>query len=231
MNAAVFRGMSQYNRYLIAFMKFVAEHKVELKKLGVQHGDLGTHSCSKGIGTMVSAGCTISPTIISIYIRCGWVMGGAKDKYLKYGAACDQYVVRCASGLNQLSKEFAVTPEYFDFFGEINDEVEREKLKKDLQKWLEIRAPNFGVVLTLTQHLIQYLFASVCYHPDFLDKHLHVECSLRASAFLKVIPRQFTKIVRVRYPWDNDVTNACIPNCSGITPHVMILSEVEHKRN
>ena len=110
-------------------------------------------------------------------------MGGVKYKYLKYEAAGDQYVDRCASGLNQLSKEFAVTPAYFDFFGEINDEVEREKFKKDLQKWLEIRVPNFGGVLPLMQHLIQYLFASVCYHHDVLDKHLHAECSLRALAF------------------------------------------------
>ena len=103
-------------------------------------------------------------------------------------------------------------------------------MKKYLQKWLEIRVPNFGGVLPLTQHLIQYFFASVCYHHDFLDKHLHAECSLRASAFLKDIPSQFTKIVKVSYPWENDGTNACIPNCSGIPPHVMILAEVEHMR-
>ena len=71
-------------------------------------------------------------------------MGGVKYKYLKYEAAGDQYVDRCASGLNQLSKEFAVTPTYFDLFGEINDKVEREKLKKDLQKWLEIRVPTIS---------------------------------------------------------------------------------------
>ena len=124
-----------------------------------------------------------------------------------------------------------MTPAYFDFFGEINDEVDREKLKKDLQKWLEIRVPNFGGVLPLTQHLIQYLFASVCYHHDFLDKNLHAECSLRASKSLKDIPIQFTKIVKVSYPWDNDGTNACIPNCSVIPLHVMILAEVEHMIN
>ena len=94
-------------------------------------------------------------------------MGGVKDKYLKHKATGDQYVGRCASGLNQLRKEFAVTPAYFYFFGEINDEVEREKLKKYLQKWLEIRVPNFGGVLPLTQHFIHYLFSSVCYHHYF----------------------------------------------------------------
>ena len=70
-------------------------------------------------------------------------MGGVKDKYLKYEATGDHYFGVCASGLNQLSKEFAVTPAYFDFFGELNDQVEREKLKKDLQNWLETRVPNF----------------------------------------------------------------------------------------
>ena len=67
-NAAVFQGMSQYNLYSSTFLKFVAEHKVEHLKLGVQHGDLGTHSCRKGVGTMVIAGCTISPPIILICI-------------------------------------------------------------------------------------------------------------------------------------------------------------------
>ena len=124
-----------------------------------------------------------------------------KDKDLKYKAAGDQYVGRCASELNLFSKEFAVTPAYFYFFVEINDEVEREKMKKDLQKWLEIRVLNFGGVLPLTQHLIQYLFTIVCYHHYFWSKHIHARCSLRASAFLKDIPSQFTKMVKVSYPW------------------------------
>ena len=71
----------------------------------------------------------------------------------------------------------------------------------------------------------------MCYRHDFFDEHLHAECSLRASEFFKYIPSQFTKIVKVSYPLENDVTNACIPNCSGIPPHVMILAEVEHTRN
>ena len=83
----------------------------------------------------------------------------------------------------------------------------------------------------MTQHLIQYLFASVWYHHDFLDKHLHAECSLRASTFLKDIPSEFTKIVKVSYPWENYGINACILNCSGIPPHIMILAEVEYMRN
>ena len=47
----------------------------------------------------------------------------------------------------------------------------------------------------------------------------------------KDITSQFTKIVKVSYPWENDGTNTCIPKCSGIPPHVMILADVEHMRN
>ena len=64
-----------------------------------------------------------------------------------------------------------------------------------------------------------------------MDKHIYAECSLRASEIFKDIPSQFTKIVKVSYPLENDGTNTCIPNCSGIPPHVMILAEVELSRN
>ena len=47
----------------------------------------------------------------------------------------------------------------------------------------------------------------------------------------KDIPSQFTKIVKVSYPWEYAGSNACITNCSGIPLHVMILAEVEHMRN
>ena len=45
------------------------------------------------------------------------------------------------------------------------------------------------------------------------------------------IPSQLTKMVKVSYLWENDGTNACIPDCSGIPPHLMILVEIENTRN
>lgn len=111
----LFEGRRQYDRYSKIFHEVLTEHWDELHALGVREGDLGTHSCRKGVATMVAAGCTVSPPIVSICIRCGWVMGGVKDRYLKYEAAGDQYVGRCACGLDQLSKEFGISPVYFDF--------------------------------------------------------------------------------------------------------------------
>ena len=41
---------------------------------------------------MVSAGCTISPPMVSVFIRDEWVIRGVKYKFLKYEAAGYHYV-------------------------------------------------------------------------------------------------------------------------------------------
>ena len=73
-NTALFQGSAQYSRYSKLFLRLLIEHEEELKSMGVEPGDLGTHSCRKGVGTMVAAGCTMSPPIVSICVRVGWVM-------------------------------------------------------------------------------------------------------------------------------------------------------------
>ena len=62
---------------------------------------------------MVSAGLTVSQHIVSVCIRLGWVMGTVKDRSLNYDSAGDQYVGRDTCGLDQTTKEFAVSPPFF----------------------------------------------------------------------------------------------------------------------
>jgi hypothetical protein len=107
-NGSLFGGRSQYERYSKLFLKLIDEHDDELCQLGIEKGDLGTHSCRKGMATMVAFRSTVSPPIVSLYISAGWVMGGVKEKYLKYKAAGDQFVGKCATGINQLCKTFSV---------------------------------------------------------------------------------------------------------------------------
>ena len=67
-----------------------------VEKNGFEDGDLGSHSCHKGVVIMVAAGSTVSPSIVSLCIRAGLIPGGGmKDKYL--------------------SKAFPVSPAYFDY--------------------------------------------------------------------------------------------------------------------
>ena len=109
-NASLFMGSSQYDRYSNFFAKLLLKHEDAVIGMGVNICDLGTHYCRKGVATMVAAGCTVSPPIVSICVRAGWVMGGVKDKYLKIDSAGNQHVGRCASCLPILSMDFAVSP-------------------------------------------------------------------------------------------------------------------------
>ena len=79
-DSSLFQGTSQYNRYAKLFLQMISDNKSELQQLGVEEGDLGTHSCRKGVSTMVAAGCAVSPPIVSICVRAGWVMGGGELK-------------------------------------------------------------------------------------------------------------------------------------------------------
>ena len=119
-------GSSQYSRYHRIFSKLINSLESELFELGYYPGDLGAHSCRKGVATLIASGCTVCPPISSLCIRAGWVMGGMKDKYIFREKAGDQYVGRGASLLDQLSKEFAVSPPYFDFES-LSDEEKLEK--------------------------------------------------------------------------------------------------------
>ena len=109
-NASLFQGSSQYDRYSNFFAKLPLEHEYAIAGMVVKICDLGTHSCRKGVATMVAAGCTVSPPIVSICVRPGWVMGGVKDKYPNIEIAGDQHVVRCASCLPVLSMDFQCHP-------------------------------------------------------------------------------------------------------------------------
>ena len=79
-NAYFLQVSSQYDRYSNFFAKLLLKHEDAVTGMGVKICDLGTHSCCKGVETMVSAGCTVSTPIVSICVRAGWVMGGVKDK-------------------------------------------------------------------------------------------------------------------------------------------------------
>ena len=222
-DASLFQGTLQYNRYAKLFLNMISNNKLELQELGVEDGDLGTHSCRKGVATMVAAGCTVSLPIVSICVRAGWVMGGVKDRYLKRESVGDQYVGRCASGLDQLSKGFAISPPYFDFTG-IEEELERARLQNQIKDWLRSRVMEVGELSASSKHIIWTCFASICYHHSFLTSTLHEESSFCSSLFYKDIPEEFLNVARIAYPWE---ATSDIPKLTGVPPHVLLMAEIE----
>ena len=63
---SLFQGTSQYNRYAKLFLAIVSDNKAELQMLGIEDGDLGTHSCRNVVAAMVDVSYIVSPPIVSI---------------------------------------------------------------------------------------------------------------------------------------------------------------------
>ena len=221
----LFEGGSQYSRYQKNFAAILEKLKPELKIMGYQEGDIGTHSCRKGVATFIASGCTVSPPIAPLCIRAGWVLGGMKDKYIFHENAGDQYVGRCASLLDQLSKEFAVSTPYFDF-SELSD-YDRNEMKKKLNKFVKSRIPNSDIIRNQTWNVAMNCFACVCYHYKYLSETLHPQCTFRASSIFRDIPKEFFDHVRVTHPWNMTKDS---PSLTGVPPHVLCLAQLEGLR-
>jgi len=216
-------GPEQYNRYAKILLDVVHELGDELKEMGISPSDIGTHSIRKGVATAVSAGCTVSPPLVSLCLRAGWVLGGVLMRYLKYEAAGDQYVGRCASGLDQLTSEFAISPPYFDYTDVSSRLLERVAMRERIFTWIKSRIPS-GNVEGKTLDLVIMCFASICYHYSTLDRELHANSSFRHNIFFKDIPEEFKSLSKTALPWTK---TAFTPKLTGVPPHVLLLAEME----
>ena len=98
-------------------------------------------SCYKELSTMLSSGSTFCPPIVTLYIWAGWVLGGVKDKYLFREKSSDHYAGLCTSCLDQLKKEFAVSPPYLDFTKLC--EIEKLDRNRKIRQILDTRLPRY----------------------------------------------------------------------------------------
>ena len=112
------------------FLLLIKDNLEHLKNLGVEEGNIGTHSYRKVVVTMVSSGCNVSTPIVLICIRSGCAMGGLKDKSLKRKYAGNQYVERCASVLDHIEKIILLHPHTFIYL-EFRTKSKRSKQKKE----------------------------------------------------------------------------------------------------
>ena len=77
-----------------------------------------------------------------------------------------------------------------------------------------------------TFFVLWFLFASLCFHYDHLDNHLHGKNGLRGSPVFVAAGREaeFRKYALVAYPWTK---TSYTPFFTGIPPHVMMMVEIE----
>jgi len=156
--------------------------------LGVEAGDLGSHSARKGAATFVACGTTVSPPIVSICLRAGWSLGKVKQKYLFYEKAGDQYLGRVACGLDVNKAQFAVTPPHF-----IGDKDLHSKVDSFLQSILLCPSQLPAKV----KLIFRFCFAAICFHHLFCQDHYHPESSIMSSPVFTSVPSEIVQAAQV----------------------------------
>jgi hypothetical protein len=181
-------------------------------------GDLGSHSTRKGASSYASAGSTVCPPMVSIYLHAMWSIGSVKERYLQYKKAGDQYLGRVVSGLDVNSIAFATSPPFFD----TADQDERDQIWSLVKVY--IVGGGGGGSTPKTRSPVTYsncfiFFALFCSHFGFLIQTLPKKNKLHASPFLTGIPNLAKERATVRFPWNR--TDAT-PTFTGLPSHICI---------
>ena len=148
-------------------------------------------------------------------------MGGVKDKYLFYESAGDHYVGQCATTLDWLKKEFAISPPYFDYSA-IIDPIGRQKKCEQVEEFLYTRLGNLKD-MERTKKMMMMAFASVCFHHSYLNEHLHPQNPFCFTPMWQDLKPDVFSYARIAYPWNKTSET---PAYTGIPPHVSLLAEI-----
>lgn len=179
----LFDGNDPYARFLKALTAVTNSDvgKEELAKRGLKPSDIGPHSERKvcktfhfkknfnllqGGASHVASGSTAAPPTTALCLRTGWALGGVQDRYLRYEAAGDCHVGRCAAGLRPDSAEFAILP---PFFMRHNDNIE---------VGVRVVFPNAPKNLS---RILEFCLASLVYHFEYLSDNLTPNHPLRST--------------------------------------------------
>ena len=167
-NCPLLPGNNQYKRFIKIFHRVIHDNKETFHIIGVEEHSLESHSCQKGAIILCSSGCIVTPPMVSICLRDCWSMGPVKDWYINYKKASDQFTGRSVTAISSLTNEFAISPPHWDF----TDSTEYG-MKEKVDQLLSNDVVRENDVYGYTFIVLRFIFASICYHYEHLDKNLH----------------------------------------------------------
>ena len=186
----LFPGPSQEERFSEILERVLNKHKEELLTLGYVPSDIGVHSIRKGACTYASSGTTAAPSSTSVNNRGGWTLGGARDVYMLYERAGDQYVGRILSGMNVLSATFGAScPDFIYHADVLSDGQSAENVteRERQQGLLESKVSSalmacFGNLdkFAAIRRTLRFGLASVLHHLE-QGKHYHAITTATAN--------------------------------------------------
>ena len=139
--------------------------------LGIPPEYFGTHSIIKGAVIFVATGCTTCPPISSIFLHANRAMPGVMNCCVKYESAGEKFKGKCVSGRSRMSKEFAISPEYFDCTS--CDEAERRHNEISIDNWIKAIMPLTSQSNEKVFGIFRVCVLALVYYNDFLKEHLH----------------------------------------------------------
>ena len=211
-NEFIFPSNDQYQQYSKQLCRVLHEHVDEVRLLGFEVTDIGTHSIWKGAISYL-ASLPGGPPIAAVFIWAGWTMGIIRDIYMRYISSGDQFVGQCLSMLPLLHTEFGSSPPHF---------------VPAIRDWADDYCKMQFAMLTGIAHFSQmtlFCFASLAYHHAFITTNLgpnHVVHTsgpfFRDGNALTHVGSGTTIVVSYRWPSYEAFT--------GIPLHVAILQDL-----
>ena len=121
-------------------------------------------------------------------------MGNVKDRYIYYKKAGDQFCGRSVTGISFLCNEFSVFSAYFEL-GSAPPEIENE-INRRIKIFLN------GASQGPLYLLVQFLFASVCFHYGDLKINMSETNRVWASTMFVESTEEIRSFATIRYPWN-----------------------------
>ena len=111
------------------------------------------------------------PHVTACIYTC-WSMGSVKDRCIHYKKVGDQFFGCSLTGISSLTKEFDVSPSYFELENEPLGTTERMKseIEENLVRKHQLNPYFFAMLHSLN--------ATLYFHREFLDEFLHSQSSI-----------------------------------------------------
>jgi hypothetical protein len=190
----------------------------EQSKLGVAIQDLGTHSIRKGAASHVSSQAQ-GPSDTNIDFRAGWSVNGTAQQLYKFQvrASGDHFCGRSLAGIHRTNPAFGALPPRFS-----KETLERIK-ESD---WENMLGTPFSNVPVGMKKALPFLFASVCFHHEWLTSNFNQAAPLwKLPVFSRGYVHQYKGLVL----W-NDTVMECKESdlqSTGVPTDNSILSAVK----
>jgi hypothetical protein len=158
-NFRIFEGSHNEARWSEVLSRTItALPEEDVRMLGAEKKQLGTHSIRKGAATHC-AGMVNGPSTVQVFLRAGWSLGNVQDRYLFAGAGGDQVTGRVLCGLPFNDSSFAALPPHF------------APGALDELQWPRV-LPLYSQMPETFKRALPFLLASVCHHEQWLKDAL-----------------------------------------------------------